>query len=437
MIVTNRMGLSFLWIDALCIIQDDPDDLAVELSRMAQIYHHALFTISASSAAAHTDGFLSLRKEDLAIPEHQFLIPTVPLRCIFPEPDRPSAETLGTINISTREPFYQHLDEPISKRAWTFQERLLSRRVLDYCSDKLRWFCRGAVAVDGGSAEVNHQWATLPESEAISSLSKLERDRLWRLVVSRYLMRDMTFPADRLTAISAVATQFSGAFGGEYAAGLWRTALVQQLVWWVPDAQLKERPEIYTGPSWSWAGNRSVVDITSDVDPAEQGESEVVIVECNVSLAHEHAPFGAVTDATLVLRARMRPIVWLYNRHEVLMPGQNGRPTLRFYASRERLEASGQGGKTDFWAFTNMDALEDWNVNKEEMAEVSAWCLKLTKPTLKKPSFCLMLLEAGGGKKDVYRRIGLAMLGSKGLFDIPQDREDFFEDIETQMVTLI
>lgn len=56
--VTHRLGLRLLWVDALCIIQDDPEDVAREISKMAQIYQEATVTVSAASARSVYDGFL-------------------------------------------------------------------------------------------------------------------------------------------------------------------------------------------------------------------------------------------------------------------------------------------------------------------------------------------------------------------------------------------
>jgi hypothetical protein len=61
-IATRKLGLRYLWIDSLCIVQDDKKDKAEEISEMPQIYQNAYVTISAASAANCHDGFLHVRK---------------------------------------------------------------------------------------------------------------------------------------------------------------------------------------------------------------------------------------------------------------------------------------------------------------------------------------------------------------------------------------
>jgi hypothetical protein len=57
--VVVRLGFRHLWVDAICILQDDPGDMAEEIQKMGEIYFGASFTIAASNSAASRDGFLS------------------------------------------------------------------------------------------------------------------------------------------------------------------------------------------------------------------------------------------------------------------------------------------------------------------------------------------------------------------------------------------
>lgn len=67
--LTNKLGLRFLWVDALCILQDDPEDVAREVSKMAQIYQEAWVTVSAACAKSVDEGFLQQQRiqSDLAL----------------------------------------------------------------------------------------------------------------------------------------------------------------------------------------------------------------------------------------------------------------------------------------------------------------------------------------------------------------------------------
>jgi hypothetical protein len=67
-IVTSKLNIHYLWVDALCIIQDDTEDMAREISQMAQIYNSAMITIAASRAKTVDEGFLQVR--DAGDPPH-------------------------------------------------------------------------------------------------------------------------------------------------------------------------------------------------------------------------------------------------------------------------------------------------------------------------------------------------------------------------------
>ena len=57
-VVTRLLGLRYLWIDSLCIIQDSKSDWEEEGSKMDQVYKNAYVTLAATSATTSHDGFL-------------------------------------------------------------------------------------------------------------------------------------------------------------------------------------------------------------------------------------------------------------------------------------------------------------------------------------------------------------------------------------------
>lgn len=106
--VTQELGLRFIWVDALCIIQDDPEDVAREVNNMAHIYREAYITLSAACSRSVNDGFLS----------HQHVNP-VPS---FKVPLQHEGQESGTIYIHKPET-YSHTEDPIHVRACKFQPR--------------------------------------------------------------------------------------------------------------------------------------------------------------------------------------------------------------------------------------------------------------------------------------------------------------------------
>lgn len=114
--VTRALGLDYLWIDSLCIIQDDANDWDKEAPRMGQVYEHADIVIVAAWAENAGQGcFTNLTPEN----------PIVDL------PYYKGGMKSGRVFATTQQ--YSFLDtRPLCNRAWTIQERVLSRRAIYY-----------------------------------------------------------------------------------------------------------------------------------------------------------------------------------------------------------------------------------------------------------------------------------------------------------------
>lgn len=126
--VARRLGFRYLWIDALCIIQDDPQDKTHEISQMANIYNFATVTIAAARASKISDGFLGpwTKSPDGC---------RVPFQCPH--------GTLGEVEILAPPPPTDETLEPLNQRAWTFQERLLSPRSI-FGQREVMWLCQSS-----------------------------------------------------------------------------------------------------------------------------------------------------------------------------------------------------------------------------------------------------------------------------------------------------
>ncbi|KAF7527685.1 hypothetical protein G7054_g10419 [Neopestalotiopsis clavispora] len=124
--VTHRLCIEYLWVDALCIIQDSDEDKANELAQMGNIHRDAYLTIIASSATKASTGFLETRTPAPEYEEHLRL----PFHC--------RDGRIGSIFVYAQDSpasAYNTMKEPANSCAWCFQERLLSPRKLVYASD--------------------------------------------------------------------------------------------------------------------------------------------------------------------------------------------------------------------------------------------------------------------------------------------------------------
>ena len=125
--VTRGLGIKYIWIDSLCIIQDDAVDWERESGRMEQVFSNAYCTIGASSAGSSVEGFLWSR---------------TPRPCV-----QLQTRSLGTIYVCPNiDDFHQDVDlGKLNRRGWVLQERALSRRSIFYTSTQVYWECGAGV----------------------------------------------------------------------------------------------------------------------------------------------------------------------------------------------------------------------------------------------------------------------------------------------------
>ena len=121
---TRRLGHNYIWIDSLCILQDDQEDRAREASKMAQYYNRALLTLAVADAMTCHVGFLYDRKHYTS-------------RSIGGEDQH-----YYCFRDVLQDEFDLNMKAAINQRAWTLQERLVSPRVLSFTREQLLWSCR-------------------------------------------------------------------------------------------------------------------------------------------------------------------------------------------------------------------------------------------------------------------------------------------------------
>lgn len=125
--VTRALGFQYLWIDSLCIVQDDAEDWAAESRRMEHVFSSAYVTIAASCASGTGDGFLQSRMP------RKFVPVTRPngVQYAF-------CETIDNFDLDVEK-------GELNKRGWVLQERALSRRTIFFTKTQTYWECGGAV----------------------------------------------------------------------------------------------------------------------------------------------------------------------------------------------------------------------------------------------------------------------------------------------------
>ena len=213
--VTRQIGIRYLWVDALCIIQDSAEDKAIEISRMAKIYRQSYVTISAANARSSHEGFLAPKPtpRGLELPADEFRF-----RLPGPSPDG----VLGGVTVEYDLWERNISPEPLDHRAWALQERILSPRILKYGTSTLSWCCKQDV-LGWTSWLRSHQKAS--HKIRIKGDEELFKTT-WKSIVVLYSNCQLSFAEDKLLAIAGLAAEViskskPGFSPGIYLAGIW------------------------------------------------------------------------------------------------------------------------------------------------------------------------------------------------------------------------
>lgn len=271
------MGVPYLWVDSLCILQDDPEDLKRELACMPKIYKHSVVTFIASTSSSSHRGFLHVRDSN-----HHRKPQPIRLRYEDEHGERTS--------ILLHDMSYKSPQEPINHRAWALQERLLSSRALIFGISMLAWNCATHIRHESALVPPQNQWMSrlLKYANQITTKNDLLNDArdCWEAILTQYSNRKLSIANDRLIAIAAVAEEFGVAKQWDFAAGLWRQEIERFSLWYY-DAHIgNRRPKKYRAPSWSWAS------IDSENDIQFLGLPFLDIIDVVTEPATQELPYG-------------------------------------------------------------------------------------------------------------------------------------------------
>lgn len=280
-----ELDISYLWIDALCIVQDDPEDWQIQSARMASIYENSYITLAATSSDCGSSGCfqersMAHRERSLEVRDADGQVFQILIRQTVPHWTVPPTTSSKQEN-------------PLLSRGWVFQERILSPRVLHFCKEELVWECgQETVCECGGipkTRNLKQQFSLAARHPGLEDSPQIEQHlegsdgfqnspsqstdlysaqeigvsgesvNQWHGIVEQYSSLDLTHDKDILPALSGLAERMAP-FLGDYLAGLWRRSLLFDLCWRVD--KLVYGPQVpmeYRGPSWSWVSTKATV----------------------------------------------------------------------------------------------------------------------------------------------------------------------------------
>jgi hypothetical protein len=243
--ITRSVDLQYLWIDSLCIIQDDPEDWTHEAARMSAVYGGSFFSIAAASATDGSQGCFFDR--DPLYASHQPI--DIPL-------DGRGSQKFMLANGRSFDRCVRNA--ALSTRAWVLQERLLAPRTVHFSSAEIFWECKEVNACESYPNGLPSFLDYTPDFD--TQIDRLDKASLplWESVVQLYSGCFLTFGKDKLPALMGIAEMFEEQIGDTYLAGMWRRELEHHLTWRIwhrPGANLPwlPRPNPPRAPSWSWA----------------------------------------------------------------------------------------------------------------------------------------------------------------------------------------
>lgn len=346
-IIAKQLGIRYLWIDSLCIVQNDNEDWSRESKKMSSIYGCSTINIAASGARDGSMGCFFDRGTELQASLRKACIPVRALEekvamwafdCI--------RDSLCQVDIE---------DAPLASRGWCFQERFLPHRTLHFGKSQVWWKCEtraacetfpdelpnalglptlktkateqfeknGAHGIALGMRIVN----SISVEENTGRLDAFEAGRFrdksilgsagslakaWAKAVEMYSDTKLTRQSDKFVAMAGVADWFSARNGDEYVAGMWRKHLEVQLLWFAhasPEDQYHDAQSSseYLAPTWSWASTRRRIDYKAAFDIQTHGDDDqkwtqnIHVLDVTIRLAYPSFPHGPLVGGTLRL----------------------------------------------------------------------------------------------------------------------------------------
>ncbi|KAH7134989.1 heterokaryon incompatibility protein-domain-containing protein [Dendryphion nanum] len=451
--LTRLLGIKYVWIDALCIIQQDRDDWIREAATMNTVYSRALLTISATATFSASDGIFKQRPKKL----DQF--------AELPWPQDNNQDPLSIIIAPRFQGDAEIATLPHSNRGWTFQERALSSRVVHFGTEQCYWECRELCTAEdidpsqGGyyagdrfyklrnmllgpvssSDTENPMTANSSTTDTKQPLSKEEKQSqeeqqeqqeddiaslhdTWAWIISHFSTRALTNPTDIFPALSGIATLFASLPPtpsplGTYVAGMWQHQLHRNLLWRSSRTSNPpmphHRPEPYRAPSWSWASvsgpitcpaserhfeiSRAVGSKMTSALGEDTLRTRKLLAVREITIKTEGpTPYGPILSAVAKFRGFLVPV------------------------RRTRLLVQGQYILVDAGDANRVVGMVVWDTDEVPAREMHLWVCPVMERASKGAKGevlgdCLVLKVAGGneGGEMTFLRVGVGIVGEE------------------------
>ncbi|KAK3940000.1 heterokaryon incompatibility protein-domain-containing protein [Diplogelasinospora grovesii] len=315
--VTRDLGVRYLWIDSLCILQDSKADWEAESRDMGKVYEYCLLNIAATGNSDNGGGLFQKRDSSF-VSRFRFRIQYKDHDQVYSAPRLPRM-------------WDQYISNSVlNKRGWVLQERILSPRTLHFAS-QLFWECRILQASETVMQGINSDDSVTPVWGEKYCKVNLKRFRPsyggkkpWFGLIELYARCSITEPADRLMAVAGLAKEYMlrSYDNHTYLAGLWKEHLPFNLLWWLEKATgtveyaAEYRCKVFVfktqrlaneriGPSWSWAALDYTSGVLEDLTVAWRALWPLVKVVDAVITPRGSDVFGVLEGGHILLKGRV------------------------------------------------------------------------------------------------------------------------------------
>jgi hypothetical protein len=248
-LLVYQLGERYLWVDCLCIEQDNPSQKHSQVSQMDVIYSQSLLTLvalSSENAGSFMPGIREGTRSFLQAEEYVFN------RHVYATYPRLLELSEATVYES---------------RGWTFQERLLSRRCLYLTDCDMYYTCHSRLSRETGANSAQSEedifekkfrniFAQLGSFRTTGS-DWVSTFRLYASLVHEYSKRKLSYDTDVINAFSGISTVLGHFLNSRSVSGLIECILNVCLLWVPGNSNTHCRNLNF--PSWSWAGWRGEV----------------------------------------------------------------------------------------------------------------------------------------------------------------------------------
>jgi hypothetical protein len=429
---TRELGIRYLWIDSLAILQDDKSDWLVESARMYAVFHNSYLTLAATAGRNGMSGLYTER-----VKRHSFEFSG--------SRSRFTVSTRAIIEHAKKWSLYSYY-YPLLTRAWVLQERFLSPRVLHFGPHELFWECQDDVYCECGNSKdivlgKHGDRSRVVDAPSLDNVALMHHK--WRDLVEEYSVMDLTKASDKLPAIAGLASDMKlRRVDSQYLWGLWSDSLHEDLLWYFNSspsdpASVGYWNKNWRAPSWSWASIDGYINWPHSEYRYNRRHSFQRTIEFEASLLPSVDPTSV--DAAVGPGTPTLQLTGATFKGRLILGEDLDYYSELFDSRQQMLFRTYEGDVGDLYLDDNEGLLEGC-----ETLELDVVCMKMgtfitNEDGGRESEELTLVLMLEGTQKDTFRRIGMGIYTRYNFDDDDLPSEDAFKppyDVAAELRTI-